>query len=67
MEQNWNKIDKQIRNVNHRLKFKEMLRVFYLDTYKSLVICLKPRCQECNEVATYHSVLFHSYNMHKSC
>ena len=35
----WNKIDKQIRNVNHRLKFKQMLRVFYLDTYKRLVIC----------------------------
>ena len=49
----WNKIDKQIRSVNHRLKFKQMLRVFYLDTYKSLVICLNPRCQECNEVATY--------------
>ena len=31
----WNKIDKQIMNVNHRLKFKQMLRVFYLDTYKS--------------------------------
>ena len=44
----WNKIDKQMRNVNHRLKFKQMLRVFYLDTYKSLVICLNPICQECN-------------------
>ena len=44
----WNKTDKQIRNVNHRLKFKQMLRVFYLDIYKSLVICLNPRCQECN-------------------
>ena len=44
----WNTIDKQIRNVNHRLKFKQMLRVFYLDTYNSLVICLNPRCQECN-------------------
>ena len=28
----WNNIDKQIRNVNHRSKFKCMLRVFYLDT-----------------------------------
>ena len=44
----WNQIDKQIRNVNHRLKFKQMVCVFYLDPYKSLVICLNPRCQECN-------------------
>ena len=44
----WNNIDKQIRNVNHRSKFKRLLRVFYLDTYKSQVICLNPTCQDCN-------------------
>ena len=44
----WNNTDKQIRNVNHRSRFKRMLRVFYLDTYKSQVICLNPRCQDCN-------------------
>ena len=44
----WNNFDKQTRNVNHRSKFKRMLRVFYLDTYKSQVICLNPRCQDCN-------------------
>ena len=31
----WNKVDEQIRNVNHRSKFKHMLRVFYLNTYQS--------------------------------
>ena len=63
----WNNIDKQIKTINHRSKFTQMLRVFYLDTYTSHVICLNPRCQECNSVATYHSVLFDSYNLPKSC
>ena len=44
----WNKIDEQIRNVIHRSKFKQMLHVFYLNTYQSQVKCFNPRCQECN-------------------
>ena len=27
---------------------KQMLRVFYLNTYHRQVICLNPRCQECS-------------------
>ena len=44
----WNKIGEHIRNVNHRSKFKQMLRVFYLHIYQNQVICFNPRCQECN-------------------
>ena len=44
----WNKIDEEVRNVNHRSKFKQTLRVFYLNTYHRQVICLNPTCQECS-------------------
>ena len=44
----WNKTDEEVRNVNHRSKFKQTLRVFYLNTYHRQVICLIPTCLECS-------------------
>jgi len=40
------------------MKIKQMLRVFFLNTYQSQLIYVNSRYKECSYVASYHSVLF---------